>query len=118
MHVQQFLIISSLILAGNVAFGADLDQNDVPSDCHSACDTLISISQQCDNQTDDDAAEARCICGANDASSIIPQCEACIAQYRSGNPPDNDNGNVDNTNGTGPHDNGGRMMISCSPVLG
>ncbi|KAL4756670.1 putative GPI anchored protein [Aspergillus foveolatus] len=58
MHVRQLLIISSLILAGNVAFGADLDRDDVPSDCHSACDPLVSMSQRCDRQTDDDAAEA------------------------------------------------------------
>ncbi|KAL3435478.1 hypothetical protein BDV09DRAFT_194902 [Aspergillus tetrazonus] len=59
MHVRQLLIISSLILAGNVAFGADLDPDDVPSGCHSACDPLVSISQRCDRQTDNDAAEAR-----------------------------------------------------------
>lgn len=112
MHVRQLLIISSLILAGNVAFGADLDQDDVPSGCHSACDPLVSISQRCDRQTDNDAAEARCICRANNASSIITRCEACIAQYRSDNPPDNDNGDDDNTDDGGPHDNGKWIMLS------
>ncbi|KAL4819825.1 hypothetical protein BDW67DRAFT_124502 [Aspergillus spinulosporus] len=105
MHVRQLLIISSLILVGNVALGADLDRDDVPSDCHSACDPLVSISQRCDRQTDNDAAEARCICRANNASSIIPRCEACIAQYRLDNPSDNDNGDDDNIDDSGPHDN-------------
>ncbi|KAL5049430.1 hypothetical protein BDW71DRAFT_160535 [Aspergillus fruticulosus] len=103
MRVQKLLTISSLILAGNVAFGADLDRDDVPSDCHSACDPLVSISQQCDRQNDNDEAEARCICEADNATSLIPQCEACIAEY---------------SNDSDPHDNGRRMIfLSQLPCL-
>ncbi|KAL4988920.1 hypothetical protein BDW68DRAFT_176420 [Aspergillus falconensis] len=100
MRVQKLLTISSLILAGNVAFGADLDRDDVPSDCHSACDPLVSISQQCDRQNDNDEAEARCICEADNATSLIPQCEACIAEY---------------SNDSDPHDNDAYdMLTACS----
>ncbi|RDW92845.1 putative GPI anchored protein [Aspergillus mulundensis] len=119
MRLQQLFTVSSFILAGNVAFGADLDRNDLPSDCHSACDPLVSISQRCDRQSDDDADEARCICDADDAQTIIPRCEACIAQYRSDHPQDNDNDGDDNddddddNNDTGPHDNDAYDMLTA-----
>ncbi|KAL4904411.1 hypothetical protein BDW74DRAFT_178988 [Aspergillus multicolor] len=122
MRLQQLFTVSSLILAGNIASGADIYRNDVPTDCHSACDPLMSISQRCDRQHVDSASEAQCICDADDARNIISRCEACTAQYRSNHPQgDNDNDGDDNddddddNSDTGPHDNDAYdMLTACS----
>lgn len=98
MHARQLFVLFGLILVGNVAL-ADLEQSDVPEPCNSACQSVVSASGRCDNETSDDSAEMQCMCDMDQASTQIPLCEACIAQYRADNP----SGDEDDND---PHDNG------------
>ncbi|KAF9884938.1 hypothetical protein FE257_000929 [Aspergillus nanangensis] len=96
MRVHQLLALSGLMLLSNVAIGAKLDHDDVPDRCWNVCGSLVGKAKQCDSMhDDDDRAEIQCICDWNQASSIIPLCEACIADYRNqdgGDDDDDDNG--------------------------
>jgi hypothetical protein len=98
MRARQLFVLISLVLVGNVAL-ADLDRSDVPEPCNWVCQSVVSASERCDNQTSDDSAEMQCMCDMDQASTQIPLCEACIAQYRADNP-SGDDGDDD------PHDNG------------
>lgn len=98
MQAQQLFVLLGLVLVGNVAL-ADLEQSDVPEPCYSACQSVVSASGRCDNETSDDNAEMQCMCDMDQASTQIPLCEACIAQYRADNP----SGDEDDND---PHDNG------------
>ncbi|OOQ88956.1 putative GPI anchored protein [Penicillium brasilianum] len=87
MLAQQLLALGGLILAGNVAIAAKLEQDDVPNRCWNACGSVVGVSRRCDNQHDNDSAELQCICNWEAAKTQIPLCAACITQY---GPRDND----------------------------
>jgi hypothetical protein len=79
----------------------DISQDDIPQQCTAVCADVVSISRRCDDTTgtskprhahlfftqlthhakDNDAAELDCICRAPNAASLIPTCEACVANY-------------------------------------
>ncbi|KAF4151782.1 hypothetical protein CNMCM6936_001255 [Aspergillus lentulus] len=95
MRPLQFLALSGLMLASNVALAAELDRDDVPNRCWDVCSPVVGIAQQCDNMhRDDDRAEMNCICDWNQAPTLVPLCEACISQFRNDtrNGTRNDNG--------------------------
>ncbi|KAF3395827.1 hypothetical protein F1880_006564 [Penicillium rolfsii] len=81
MRTQQLLALSGLILAGNVAIAAKVEQDDVPNRCWDACGSVVGISRRCDDQHDNDSAEMQCICNWEAAKTQIPLCAACITQY-------------------------------------
>ncbi|KAJ5907255.1 uncharacterized protein N7473_004171 [Penicillium subrubescens] len=81
MRAQQLLALAGLILAGNVAIAAKVEQDDVPNRCWDACGPVVGVSRRCDNQHDNDRAELQCICDWEAAKTQIPLCAACITQY-------------------------------------
>lgn len=78
MHLPTTLALSALLLASFVA--ADVEDDEVPKECKEVCAPVVSITESCDNKTDDDKKETECVCKGKDMSSILPLCDACIAQ--------------------------------------
>lgn len=110
MRALQFLALSGLMLASNIALAAELDRDDVPDRCWDVCSPVVGIAQQCDNtHRDDDRAEMNCICNSNRAPTLVPLCEACISQFRNdtrnGTHHDDDDDH-DHDDHRRPHDNG------------
>ncbi|KAF7113758.1 hypothetical protein CNMCM5793_004813 [Aspergillus hiratsukae] len=105
MRPLQLLALSGLLLASNIALADKFDDN-VPARCWDVCGPVVGMARQCDNMHrggdddgDDDAddrAEMRCICDWNQAPTLVPLCQACIAQNR------NNIGNIAQ-NGTNVH---------------
>ncbi|EAW24443.1 putative GPI anchored protein [Aspergillus fischeri NRRL 181] len=123
MRPLQFLALSGLMLASNIALAAELDRDDVPNRCWDVCSSVVGIAQQCDNtHRDDDRAEMNCICNWNQAPTLVPLCEACISQFRNdtrnGTRHDNDRDDDhdhDRDDRRGPHDNDAYdILTSCS----
>ncbi|KAL4956531.1 hypothetical protein BDW69DRAFT_81851 [Aspergillus filifer] len=121
MRIQPLLAFTTFILSGKLAITAELDPDDVPQPCHSACDPVVSIAQECDRRNDNDTSEIHCICGSDQADTRIPRCEACIAQYRTDHPQDEDHDGDDDDDGANdnddadPHDNDAYdILTSCS----
>lgn len=82
MRAQQLLALSGLVLAGNIAIAAKLEQDDVPNRCWDACGSVVGVSRRCDNQYDNNnSAKLQCICNWDAAKTQIPLCAACITQY-------------------------------------
>lgn len=82
MQLQSFFTLASLALLGNaVGTLADLEADEVPQQCRQICQSIVQRSQECDRNTHDDHAEKECMCKLNNASTVIPQCEACVAKY-------------------------------------
>ncbi|KAL4961003.1 putative GPI anchored protein [Aspergillus stella-maris] len=120
MRIQPLLALTTFILSGKLAIAAELDPDDVPHPCHSACDPVVSIAQECDRRNDNDTSGMDCICGSDQADTQIPRCEACIAQYRTDHPQDEDNDGDDDDDGDSyndaadPHDNDAYdILTSC-----
>ncbi|KAF2721255.1 hypothetical protein K431DRAFT_75389 [Polychaeton citri CBS 116435] len=71
----------TIVIAG-IVHAQDIDNNDVPTQCRSLCDPVVQLTQQCDSQNnDDDSGYINCVCNGQNASSIVPTCEACVAVY-------------------------------------
>ncbi|KAI4941179.1 hypothetical protein J4E91_010970 [Alternaria rosae] len=84
------LAIISALAAFAAAQDTDFDFDNIPAECTDVCAQVGSITNGCKNDSNDDSsAVLQCICTANNANSLIPQCEACVRQYN-GN--DNDDG--------------------------
>jgi hypothetical protein len=82
MQLQKLLGLSSLVLLGNVVGSfADLEANEIPKQCKPICEPIVQRSDQCDRKTPSDYAEMECICKLDNASKLIPLCEACVAKY-------------------------------------
>ncbi|KAK1139452.1 hypothetical protein N8T08_000731 [Aspergillus melleus] len=82
MRATQLLALSGLMLASKVAVAAELDRDDVPNRCWDVCGPVVGTAHRCDGMHDRDRAEMDCICDWNQAPSLVPLCEACIADYR------------------------------------
>jgi hypothetical protein len=109
----------SLITALTAAVAAqEIDQNDIPQQCTSVCAQVVTIARDCDRQNgrpqphssspqhtnprtqdNNDAAELNCICQAQNANTLFPTCEACVAQFDNDNDDSDDNDNDNNDNG-------------------
>ncbi|OGM46459.1 GPI anchored protein [Aspergillus bombycis] len=115
MRTVQLLALSGLMLMSNVAMGAELDRDDVPNRCWEVCGPVVGIAHKCDNMHDNDRAEMKCICDWNQAPSLIPLCEACIAQYRSERNNRDDDDDDDDDDDRNPHHNDAYdILTSCS----
>ena len=60
MRAQQLLALSGLVLAGNIAIAAKLEQDDVPNRCWEACGSVVGVSRRCDNQHDNNLTLPSC----------------------------------------------------------
>lgn len=82
MRPTQLLALSGLMLASNVVLAAELDREDVPNRCWDVCGPVVGVAHRCDGMNQNDRAEMDCICDWKQAPSLVPLCEACIADYR------------------------------------
>ncbi|KAL2846665.1 hypothetical protein BJY01DRAFT_173865 [Aspergillus pseudoustus] len=121
MRIAQVITLAGLMLAGNVGLAAELDREDVPDMCRTACELVVSAAARCDRQNDNDTAEMDCICRSDQADTRVPNCEACIAQYRTDHPRDDDYDGSDEEDGdednddADPHDNDAYdILTSCN----
>ncbi|EKG13947.1 hypothetical protein MPH_08946 [Macrophomina phaseolina MS6] len=77
MQYKAFAVFAALAAIGATQ---DIDNNDVPSVCRSVCQSTVDLTTQCDRQNDDnDTGFINCVCSSSNASSFIPECEACVA---------------------------------------
>merc|ERR1712014_372832 len=89
MLFSKLTIISALATFA-AAQDTDFDFDNIPAECTDVCAQVGSITNGCKNDSNDDSsAVLQCICTANNANTLIPQCESCVRQYN-GN--DNDDG--------------------------
>lgn len=72
-----FLLMTA-ILALVVKAQDEIDSDDFPPVCASACQSLVGTTERCDDTTDGDAAYLACVCSSADASNLLPSCGACI----------------------------------------
>merc|ERR1712137_69631 len=94
MLFSKLTIISALATFA-AAQDTDFDFDNIPAECTEVCAQVGSITNGCKNDSNDDSsAVLQCICTANNANTLIPQCESCVRQYN-GN--DNDAGPVQTT---------------------
>jgi len=92
MHHASALALLALSAFSTVR-AQEFDGNDVPSQCRSICESMISAARDCDNRFDGDREEVDCICAAPNASSQLPLCEACVRAAQDLSPgDDSDNG--------------------------
>jgi hypothetical protein len=87
----------------------EINLTNIPAECTDVCTQVAAIVNGCDTDNsklynshaelydqkltttpdNDDNARLQCICTANNANSLIPNCQSCITQYS-----DNDDTNV------------------------
>ncbi|XRM48283.1 hypothetical protein ABZX51_011214 [Aspergillus tubingensis] len=92
LSITTTLLFTPIVRADN-----DLDSDDVPDRCWSVCGPVVGITQGCDHRYDDnDRAELNCICNWVEAPTLLPLCEACIANYRREHDHDDDHDAHDN----------------------
>jgi hypothetical protein len=114
MHYKTLAIAFALSTAG---LAQKVEVDDVPRQCLDICTPVITLTANCDDRgpskfqsltshsslkrtamltillikDDDDLAERQCICNAQNASTQIPNCAACISQnggkFDNGMPP-------------------------------
>merc|ERR1712137_1270683 len=64
-----------------------IEFSNIPAECTDVCGQVGQAVNGCKNDSNDDSSEVlQCICTANNANTLIPNCEACVRQYN-----DNDN---------------------------
>ena len=83
-----------LVLAGSI-FAQEFDNNDVPSQCRSVCQSMVYAARTCDQNFDGDRQEVDCICNTQGASTQLPECAACVRQFD----PDRDDDDADDQDG-------------------
>lgn len=77
---------------GNSNVGLD---DDIPMACRQACTALETLTERCDDSTDDDNNYFNCVCSAQDASTQFTECSDCVLANR-GQPSNNASNNDDN----------------------
>lgn len=78
-NIMRAIALALASLSVLVVSAQEVETDDIPTQCRDVCLDTLAIADQC-NQDDDDA-ELNCICNAQSASSTIPNCEACVAQF-------------------------------------
>lgn len=79
--MSKLLYLSALLLA-SLAAAAEIDSDDVPSQCQEVCAPVVSLAASCDAQyDDDDRGEKNCICSDSTSATNIPLCASCISQF-------------------------------------
>ncbi|KAF2854353.1 hypothetical protein T440DRAFT_273655 [Plenodomus tracheiphilus IPT5] len=107
MLFQKLAIVSALTA---LVAGQDIGPDDIPVECGAVCGPVIALSRGCDATTNDDATELNCICTAPNANTLVPFCDACVAQFRV---PDNDD-NDDNDDNTPDVNDVREVLTRCS----
>lgn len=75
MRFQSISLLSAVLV---VAAAQRVEQDDIPWECNDVCANLVSTAKRCDDSTNDDNAELQCICTAQNASTLVPNCELCV----------------------------------------
>lgn len=88
---------NALLFVGLAAIGAvkaqEFDNEDVPQQCRSVCQSMVDAARTCDNNFDGDREEVDCICNTEGASTQLPECAACIRQFDIDNDDDDNDSN-------------------------
>lgn len=74
-----------------------VETNDVTQGCrtNSACQQVVTISDNCDNTTGNDVDYNNCVCNTNDMQSTLNSCALCIYNIeRPGDDDRTDNGTL------------------------
>ncbi|KAJ4379123.1 hypothetical protein N0V86_005166 [Didymella sp. IMI 355093] len=87
MFFQKLAIVAALTA---LVAAQEITQDDIPQQCNQICAQVVKIANDCNNQHNDDNAELQCICNAANASTLLPNCEACVAQYDNDDDDDDD----------------------------
>ncbi|CZT46111.1 uncharacterized protein RSE6_06497 [Rhynchosporium secalis] len=88
---MQLVKVSILALLSGYVAAQDIDDNDVPQQCRSVCASVVTLTETCDRQNNDnDSGFINCVCTGTNAASIIPACEACVANFDRNDGADND----------------------------
>lgn len=79
MHYQTIALAFALSAVG---LAQDVDRDDIPQQCVDICQPIVTLTQNCDNSTNDDndIAERQCVCNGQNAGTIVPLCASCITQ--------------------------------------
>lgn len=86
--MQINILVGTLLFA---TFGTtqDVDLDDVPRVCQQVCQDITRLSDDCDRNNNDDAAERDCVCNAESAQQQASNCAACVkANLQNGNADD------------------------------
>ncbi|KAK6428124.1 hypothetical protein LTR95_015737 [Oleoguttula sp. CCFEE 5521] len=80
--------LSVLALATiSAVLAQDVETDDIPQRCLSVGANVVSLSQGCDTNDNDDTARLQCVCTNPSASTEVPLCNACLTEVE--NHPDN-----------------------------
>ena len=122
MHRAALISALALALASRVA-AQGLHTEDIAPNCASVCSAIVTASDACERQYDndnddnnnniddnDDQQELDCICSAQGMSTAIPECEACQRQYYDQDDDDDDDNNDDNN---GDYDDIQTLLSRC-----
>jgi hypothetical protein len=78
MHYKTPVLLLSL---ASTVFAQEFDNNDVPPQCRSVCQSMVDAARTCDQNFDGDRQEVDCICNTQGASTQLPECAACVRQF-------------------------------------
>lgn len=94
MHYKTpLLLLTSL---ASLALTQEFDNNDIPSQCRSVCQSMVDAARTCDRNFDGDRQEVDCICNSENARTQLPACAACVRQFDTDNDDDDDDGDEQN----------------------
>ncbi|KAF2107496.1 hypothetical protein BDV96DRAFT_506104 [Lophiotrema nucula] len=90
----------------SLGLAQDIDDNDVPQQCRAVCASIVTLTQNCDDQNNN---FINCVCSTSGADTQLPLCEACVAQF------DNDgHDNVSPFKNTNSYTDVNDLVRSCS----
>ncbi|USP77549.1 hypothetical protein yc1106_04823 [Curvularia clavata] len=87
---MQFNTLALAFVLASAGLAKKLDYDDIPQRCLDVCTPVAELEQRCDdtNKPDNDFLERQCVCTAQDANTMIPNCANCI--WENGGKFDND----------------------------
>lgn len=90
MFAKRTLLLLGLTAAFTAVQAQEFDNNDVPQQCRSVCQSMVDAARTCDQTNDGDRQEVDCICNTEGASTALPECAACVRLFDSDNDDDDD----------------------------
>ncbi|OOF96761.1 hypothetical protein ASPCADRAFT_129830 [Aspergillus carbonarius ITEM 5010] len=80
------LLTTTTLLPSISADDLELTPSDIPTPCWPVCGETVGITESCYHQyhhLSSSSQELSCICNWAEAPTLLPLCEACIANHRS-----------------------------------
>ncbi|KAI0485594.1 hypothetical protein F4859DRAFT_388674 [Xylaria cf. heliscus] len=98
---MQTNILASIFLFAVFGAAQDVDLDDVPLACQQVCQDITRLSDDCDRNNNNDAAERDCVCNVNNAQQQATNCAACVKA------------NIQNNNGDDADDDLSDLFRAC-----